>query len=60
MILDEKNELGQQLFQCDHCGKAGVQEEFFIEDNFQHFCASCRLGFYDNLFEDKAVRFAEI
>ncbi|GEM_PF-2433052 len=41
MRLAENNELGEPLYQCDHCQLTGPKDSCIIEENHQHFCMSC-------------------
>ncbi len=41
MRLVENNELGEPLYQCDHCQIAGPKDSCIVEDNHSHYCFSC-------------------
>lgn len=41
MRLAENNELGESLYQCDHCQLTGPRDSCIIEENQRHFCMSC-------------------
>ena len=41
MRLNEKNSLGEELYQCDLCQIVGPKDSSILEENGRHLCMSC-------------------
>jgi hypothetical protein len=41
MRLDQKNEFGEELYECDRCQIMGAKDSVIIEECDRHYCMSC-------------------
>jgi hypothetical protein len=41
MRLDEQNDRGETLYECDTCQITGARDSCILEEAGRHFCFSC-------------------
>jgi hypothetical protein len=56
----EKNELGEELYECDHCQITGPKDSVIIEEEDRHYCMSCWCEKERNRFRKERKSLVEI
>jgi len=60
MRLQEKNELSEELYECDRCQITGPKDSVIIEEQDQHYCMSCWCEKERNRFRKDKMRIVEV